>query len=108
MVASNPAVRRVFADGFSPGFRSMASTSGVKADESGNPGKGLLISSTNDHSAITQGMENAETSGTTLEVTDIVAGKHDALAKPVDVYGCEEIGRSTTNDRKRAGKKKIL
>ena len=65
----------------------------------------MLISSANDHSAISQGMENVETSGTALEVTDVVAGKHDASAKLVDIYGCEEIGRSTTKDRKRSNKK---
>ncbi|XBI12361.1 hypothetical protein VPH35_139243 [Triticum aestivum] len=86
---------------FPPEFRSMASTGGFKADESGEPGKGLPISSANDHSAISQGMENG---GTTLEVIDVVAGKHDALGKLGDIYGCEAT-RSTTKDRKRADKK---
>ncbi|KAE8774468.1 hypothetical protein D1007_53173 [Hordeum vulgare] len=79
----------------------MASTSGFIVDESGKQGKGLPISSTNDHSAISQGMENVDTSGTALEVIDVVAGKHDAFAKLVDTYGCEETGRSTTMDTKR-------
>ncbi|KAI4970625.1 hypothetical protein ZWY2020_001539 [Hordeum vulgare] len=78
----------------------MASTSGFKADESGKPGKALLISSTNDHSAINQGMENVETGGTSLEAIDGVAGKHGALAKLVDIYGRDETGRSTTMDTK--------
>lgn len=86
----------------------MASTSGFIVDESGKQGKGLPISSTNDHSAISQGMENVDTSGTASEVIDVVAGKHDAFAKLVDTYGCEETGRSTTMDTKRSDKKKIV
>ncbi|XP_044956799.1 uncharacterized protein LOC123407677 [Hordeum vulgare subsp. vulgare] len=106
MAAPDPAARRV--SRFPPGSRSMASTSGFKADESGKPGKALLISSTNDHSAINQGMENVETGGTSLEAIDGVAGKHGALAKLVDIYGRDETGRSTTMDTKGADKKRIV
>ncbi|VAI79372.1 unnamed protein product [Triticum turgidum subsp. durum] len=87
---------------FPHGSRGMASTSGFKADESAKPDTRSLISSTKDHSAISQAMKDAETSGTTLEVTDPIAGKHDAFAKTVDISGREENGRTSTNkDTKR-------
>ncbi|XP_037462437.1 uncharacterized protein LOC119333759 [Triticum dicoccoides] len=88
---------------FPHGSRGMASTSGFKGDDSAKPDARSLISSTKDRSAISQGMETAETSGTTLEVTYPIAGTHDAFAKTVDISGCEENGRSSTNkDTKRA------
>ncbi|KAI4965717.1 hypothetical protein ZWY2020_051074 [Hordeum vulgare] len=54
-------VRRV--SRFPPGSRSMASNSGLED-------KRLLISCANDHSVISQGTKNVETSGTTLDVRD--------------------------------------
>ncbi|XBI12360.1 hypothetical protein VPH35_139242 [Triticum aestivum] len=88
---------------FPHGSRGMASTSGFKGGESAKPDARSLISSTKDQPAISQGMKDVETIGTTLEVTDATAGKHDAFAKTVDISGCEENGRSSTNkDTKRA------
>ncbi|XP_037462436.1 uncharacterized protein LOC119333755 [Triticum dicoccoides] len=103
MAAPSLAAHRVSRDRLFPhGSRGMASTSGFKADESAKPDTRSLISSTKDHSAISQAMKDAETSGTTLEVTDPIAGKHDAFAKTVDISGREENGRTSTNkDTKR-------
>ena len=95
----------LFADRFPPEFRSMASTGGFKADESGEPGKGLPISSANDHSVISQGTKNVETSGTTLEVIDEKGRSIDSkdtksalIASGDEVFPMELLPESTHRD----------
>ena len=83
----------LFGDGFPHGSRSMHSSSGVKVHESGKPM--LISSSTNDHSAISQGIENIETRGA---IMDGIAGKHDACGKTVEISGREEDPRIATKD----------
>ncbi|XP_051200622.1 uncharacterized protein [Lolium perenne] len=62
-VAHIPDVRHV--SGFPRGYRNIAST---RRGAKGKPNRGLPISSTKNHSAISQGMKKVEARGTTLEV----------------------------------------
>jgi hypothetical protein len=54
-----------FGDRFPRGYRNIAST---RRGAKGKPNRGLPISSTKNHSAISQGMKKVEARGTTLEV----------------------------------------
>jgi hypothetical protein len=54
-----------FGDRFPHGYRNIAST---RRGAKGKPNRGLPISSTKNHSAISQGMKKVEARGTTLEV----------------------------------------
>uniref|UniRef100_A0ACD5US30 Uncharacterized protein n=1 Tax=Avena sativa TaxID=4498 RepID=A0ACD5US30_AVESA len=65
MGGANPPVRRF--SRFPHGSRNMAITSGEKVHESRKPDRRLLISSIKERSAITQGMKNIKTRGTTKQ-----------------------------------------
>jgi hypothetical protein len=60
----------LFGNRFAHGSQNMASTSGAGKGykKHGKPDRRSLISSTNNHSAISQGMKKVEARGTTLEV----------------------------------------
>jgi hypothetical protein len=60
----------LFGNRFAHGSRNMASTSGAGKGykKSGKPDRPSLISSTNNHSAISQGMKKVQARGTTLVV----------------------------------------
>ncbi|KAM3213527.1 hypothetical protein ACQJBY_066109 [Aegilops geniculata] len=95
LMAPDLLVRRV--SRFPPGSRSMSSNSGLED-------KRLLISSANDHSVISQGTKNVETSGTTLEVIDengrsaTKDTKSPLIASADKVFPMELLPKSTHRD----------
>ncbi|KAF0895176.1 hypothetical protein E2562_006877 [Oryza meyeriana var. granulata] len=119
LVSLSPPVRRISRFPWDP--RNMSTISRVKGDESGKPyGRRPAISSANvivpsqekKHTAITQGMKNIDTRGTSSEViggdersdkdeaaSEVIYVKYDILGQIVKHNGCgEEDRRSETEE----------